>query len=80
MAKPTRFITAADRAAAGQPTTVDLTVQCELGNHAKCRGTVFSLTASNGVACLCDCHDDAARDLEGALEERHFGRLFAYDL
>jgi hypothetical protein len=79
MAKRTRFISATDRAAAGQ-LAVNLTVPCELGNHAKCRGTVLPLTPSHGAACLCDCHDDGGPQLEASLEERHFGRLFAYDL
>jgi hypothetical protein len=66
ISKRNAYVGQADRAGASQLATVDLTVPCELGNHAKCPGTVLSLTASNGASCLCDCHDDGGPQLEGS--------------
>jgi hypothetical protein len=48
--------------ASTDPTT---TVQCDLGRHDRCRGTVFSTTSAHGALCSCWCHqgDDEQVDL-----------------
>jgi hypothetical protein len=80
MAKATRFIAAADRAAVGQLAAVDATAACEAGNHHRCHGTILSLTADHGRQCQCPCHDGDDLAVEAALERAHYGAGSLFDL
>jgi hypothetical protein len=55
--------------------TVPVTAACELGDCHRCRGTVFSVTASHGRPCQHPCHAGDDRAVEARLEAAHFGEV-----
>jgi hypothetical protein len=78
MAKRTRSIPPADRAAAGQ--LVISTAVCEAARHHVCPGRIVSATPAHGQPCGCACHDGDDLAVEAALEREHFGVASLWDI
>ena len=55
---------------------VERTAACEADRHHLCRGTIVSLTATNGASCCCACHLGDDRAVEAALERHHYDDPF----